>query len=386
MKNKNACIITLISFLFISFSNVWYIESEIKDLVNKYKKTEIELLNPSPFDPCHKTLWTGKKVKLIATGMGRLRLYPLRPAFELKELENEEKFELEYTALKMATVFEKLFGSGDNLRFIPLGQEAGQQGTEIYIELIPSAEREEGVVDILNKMKATAYATRKGLQYPGLSDEEVQKIAQLAPSILSGRYVSRSKPNNLVSRKYVNGLESIQFLASLIDYDLSFGKDFVIPAAKEEDTTSKKVACPFCDLEVIKKQLIYEGAYNWILSNNRPYMRAHLMTITKSNKDNGDLFSEEEILEKYQLWEKIHSIYREKFGIDSMVILTRSGLGAGQTVPHNHEHVLGIDSNEIPFWALNALLEISGSKTRVGMLESYEMARMRKELEPCFQN
>lgn len=389
MKIYSFISLILISFSSIAFSNDYQLckEKEILSLVNKFTINSDHYFKDETKENGYKIVWQGKKVRLIVTESGYLRIYPLRPLKQLSELTDDEKLEMESTATKLSLVFQEALNSRDSLRLIPIGKSAGQIGENLYMQVIPSGEQEEGTVDILDKMVATAYATQRGINYDGLSPEAIEKISRIADPILSQKDFNIPEVDiNLTDRKYKNGVSGIQFLATLILRQIAEGKRIYLSEEdpqQEEAPPKKKSCCPFRDPEVIQKQLVFESSDNWVLANRQPYMKAHLMTVTKENRNNGSVLSSEEILDKYKLWEKIDAIFKGKFGTSATVILTRCGLGAGQTVNHNHEHILGIDQSEIPFWMVNALLEICGLKTRVGLLDAKEMTHWR-ELQPLF--
>lgn len=345
-------------------------------------------------------IWHDDLVKVSVSDEGIFRLFPLRPVKSLCELETKEKIALENTALKLSTVFKETLGCQDYLKWIPLGEKAEQVGEFFYVEILPTPTNKEESVDVLQKMQHTAYITMKGIPLPPLlSHEQIKKIKKIAGVILNQDCFPTKPTFSETTRRgyYENLFPCRQYLAELILKRVFKRGDPLLPiissnhkppidnprvpkAAANPTATS----CPFCSLHILEKQKVYESSHNWVLTNYRPYAKAHLMTVTKEHFGNGVKLSDEQILDKYRLWARIDSIYRNYLGCTATVVITRCGIGAGQTSAHNHDHLVGIDPNEVPYWLFNAFFELCQNPTKIAQLTGEDMTVTRNLLGPRF--
>lgn len=343
-------------------------------------------------------IWQNQIVRVVTTEEGYIRIFPIRKVRELSDLSREEKLEIEKTAVKLGNVFQQVLGSSDYVKWIPMGEKAGQKGDFFYVEILPAAEEQAETVDLLKKFQCTAYITMKGIcSYPGLSKENRDKIKSCVQSVFEQDILSSEPSKQLAffsNRHLKQIIPSLHFIANSILRRLHETGKAVHPIARmsmEVENPSlphpdlKKGPCVFCSDSIIQQQLVYESLENWVTTNNRPYGRVHFMTITKEHIENGYPLKEEQILDKYRLWERLDRIVREHLHGEGTVIMTRCGLGAGQTIPHNHDHILGINSKEVPFWLFNAFYEIARDPKRIGILDSEGMKAVRREIEPLLQ-
>jgi diadenosine tetraphosphate (Ap4A) HIT family hydrolase len=99
---------------------------------------------------------------------------------------------------------------------------------------------------------------------------------------------------------------------------------------------------PFCNQEVIDRQLVFEGNEVRVLYNHAPIVLGeglHFLIVPKQHKTRFSDLSETEYLEAMQWVQRLVEYYRNK-GYPIAYIFDKTGTEAGQTVPHWHEHVV----------------------------------------------
>ncbi|MCI0382796.1 MAG: HIT domain-containing protein [Chlamydiae bacterium] len=100
---------------------------------------------------------------------------------------------------------------------------------------------------------------------------------------------------------------------------------------------------PFCDPAALSKQRVFEGEQVDILYNYAPLpikpKELDFLIIPKKHRLHFTDLAEEEYVEAMVLAQELCNFYREKDGISNMVFYHKTGVRAGQTVPHWHLHV-----------------------------------------------
>lgn len=100
---------------------------------------------------------------------------------------------------------------------------------------------------------------------------------------------------------------------------------------------------PFCDQEIIAKQLVFEGKKINLLYNYAPIAfgeeKLHFLIVPKEHRPRFSDLTEEEYLETMQIAQKLVAFYKEK-GYETAYLFDKTGAEAGQTIPHWHEHLV----------------------------------------------
>lgn len=348
------------------------------------------------------TMWKGRSIKLVVVGEN-LRLYPNRPVTALSDLSVDEKVEMEMTTIKMGTLFQKVIGFADFIRWIPVGESAGQEGENIYFEFIPGALESEDSVNLVKIVQAhvKVLMPKYDMNHPspsGLCRSDLEKIKALAPSILAEE-VPFEKPSYSHWGNGTNNrlAETAQYVGEVILNTL-FERGEPVIAAEEEvspkgplPNLSKPVKpvteCAFCNTKVIDQSYIAKNptATHRVLVNYRPYISEkipHFMVVTNCHKNNGDFLTREEIIDKYSLWEKIGSIFTKEMGFSGYRIITRYGRGVRQSVPHIHDHLVNNEEQAIPILLYNLYREYN--KMPIPTLTVEQRKAFRDEWESYF--
>lgn len=96
---------------------------------------------------------------------------------------------------------------------------------------------------------------------------------------------------------------------------------------------------PFCDPDILKKQMVFRGKTVSLIYNHRPVLGAdHYLLVTHEHRTTIDDLTEEEFLEANELARRI---IHEKNGF--VIMYQKTGRAAGQTVDHWHQHLIFID-------------------------------------------
>lgn len=93
----------------------------------------------------------------------------------------------------------------------------------------------------------------------------------------------------------------------------------------------------FCDPEVIKRQLIFEGKEVNLLYNYKPIEKLHFLITPKRHHVRFSDLTESEYIEATQISQKLMRFYRDH-GYPIVYFYNKTGVM--QTVPHWHEHVI----------------------------------------------
>jgi diadenosine tetraphosphate (Ap4A) HIT family hydrolase len=97
----------------------------------------------------------------------------------------------------------------------------------------------------------------------------------------------------------------------------------------------------FCKPEVIAKQRVFEGKEINVLYNYAPIgkEKLHFLLVPKRHLAKFSQLSPTEYEETMQLTQKLLGFYKNK-GLSTAYIFDKTGLEAGQSVPHWHEHIV----------------------------------------------
>jgi diadenosine tetraphosphate (Ap4A) HIT family hydrolase len=101
---------------------------------------------------------------------------------------------------------------------------------------------------------------------------------------------------------------------------------------------AEEKACPFCNSDVIEKQLLYEGSSAVVLYSLTPMASGHVLVIPKRHVTRFEQLSPEELLEIQSMIGKLPPIYQKVYGATDYFLMQKNGVNAGQSVPHVHFH------------------------------------------------
>lgn len=143
----------------------------------------------------------------------------------------------------------------------------------------------------------------------------------------------------------------------------------------------------FCKAEVINKQLVLEGRSINVLYNYAPIgfggERLHFLIVPKEHKTKFSELSEEEYLEATDVSQKLMSHFSVTREIEDVYIFHKTGVDAGQTVPHWHMHMI-LTSNKTQdiFGKLTVLKNmLIGSSPMKGEELSRKVSSLKDELK-----
>ncbi|GAB4238534.1 MAG: hypothetical protein Tsb0021_18240 [Chlamydiales bacterium] len=101
---------------------------------------------------------------------------------------------------------------------------------------------------------------------------------------------------------------------------------------------------PFCNQEVIAKQSVLEGSTVRVLYNYAPIglggEKLHFLIIPKKHRSRFENVSRDEYLEAMQLSHRLMQHFFQTRSVYQVYLLHKSGIDAGQTVPHWHMHLI----------------------------------------------
>lgn len=95
----------------------------------------------------------------------------------------------------------------------------------------------------------------------------------------------------------------------------------------------------FCNPEVIKNQLVFEGKHIYVIYPYAPIARLHFLLVTKAHHEKFSELTQEEYLEASELEQKLLRYYQAD-GYSTANLFNKTGAEAGQTVPHWHQHII----------------------------------------------
>jgi histidine triad (HIT) family protein len=105
--------------------------------------------------------------------------------------------------------------------------------------------------------------------------------------------------------------------------------------------------CPFCNQQVLERQLIAENENLAMLVDFAPVIEGHLLIIPKRHIQKAHEMSNVEWTSMDDMIKKAVFLFQKALGSDQYILLEKNGPSAGQTVPHVHFHVLPMPTNEI---------------------------------------
>ncbi|MDN3506650.1 MAG: HIT family protein [Simkaniaceae bacterium] len=157
---------------------------------------------------------------------------------------------------------------------------------------------------------------------------------------------------------------------------------------KPQEQCKQEIASdPFCTDETIEKQSVFEGKTVRILYNYAPIgfggERLHFLIVPKLHKEKFSQLSEAEYIEACSLSRKLLQRLEENRSVVEVHHYHKTGVDAGQTVPHWHMHVVVITSKAQGFFGKLTVLKnmLIGSSPMKGDALSTKVKALQRELE-----
>lgn len=98
--------------------------------------------------------------------------------------------------------------------------------------------------------------------------------------------------------------------------------------------------CPFCDEEVIKRQLVYENESLYLLHNLRPATRGQCLIVPKRHVTNIRELNRRELVGLMDTIQYVSARLIERLNPIGMNYGANEGEWAGQSVSHFHFHIM----------------------------------------------
>jgi diadenosine tetraphosphate (Ap4A) HIT family hydrolase len=147
----------------------------------------------------------------------------------------------------------------------------------------------------------------------------------------------------------------------------------------------------FCDQKVIDKQLVFEGKEINILYNYAPIVlgegKLHFLIVPKQHRSKFTDLTETEYLDVMQLSQKLVGFYKGK-GYHTAYLFDKTGIEAGQTVPHWHEHVVFTATKTQEFFGKLTVLKnmLFGSSPLPSKELQIRVLLLKEDLNEVFSN
>ncbi len=292
------------------------------------------------------TIWSNGIVNFnICEGIPSINLTDAKPWHKATE---EEILSLESTSLKMPYLIREVSGIPDHAIWSLRNQEIAK----LIIIFGKSSRNAPLCLDVARKVAMMQFALQKGsFELIKIDNETIDELATKAPLILDAPIYDCS----IDLRKY--GWKNIPQAISLLQ------KSVALPELWENlcdaDEGAMDPACKvFCHPSIIEKQHIVSTKNFHVVTNVTPYVNFHVMVIPKKCIRKSNEYSNEELLEKNKIIQRLTSIFLHRFKVPMVGALTRLGSLGGQTQPHLHHHILGFDPKKEHFWVRNWTAEL----------------------------
>lgn len=103
---------------------------------------------------------------------------------------------------------------------------------------------------------------------------------------------------------------------------------------------SKDKTCAFCNPEIIKAQVFYEGNLVYALLNYKPILEGHSLILPKRHVVRFEDLTNEELAEMGSTIRKVNRAFQNVYGKQDYILILQNGIDAGQTEPHVHFHMI----------------------------------------------
>ncbi|MEC7838584.1 MAG: HIT family protein [Chlamydiota bacterium] len=143
----------------------------------------------------------------------------------------------------------------------------------------------------------------------------------------------------------------------------------------------------FCNAQVIDRQLVLEGREVNVLFNYAPIgfggERLHFLIVPQKHKSKFSDLSESEYLEATKFAQNLMQHFTNARSIEDIYLLHKTGVDAGQTVPHWHLHlILSANKTQDFFGKLTVLKNmLIGSSPMKGEELTERVQSLKKELK-----
>ncbi|NGX27254.1 MAG: hypothetical protein K940chlam6_01187 [Chlamydiae bacterium] len=145
----------------------------------------------------------------------------------------------------------------------------------------------------------------------------------------------------------------------------------------------------FCNPSVIEKQKVFEGKEVNVLYNYAPIgfggERLHFLIVPKQHRTTFEEITKEEYLESMDLAKRMITHFSDKRQIQSAYLYHKTGVDAGQTVPHWHTHLVLTTNNTQDFLGKLTVLKnmLFGSFPLKGKKLEASVEKYKTELGKC---
>ena len=105
--------------------------------------------------------------------------------------------------------------------------------------------------------------------------------------------------------------------------------------------------CPFCNPEIIKRQIFGETRQFHFFYNHKPVLPGHLLIVPKRHIETILDMNESELAELGLLMKKLSSVLMTAYGCDGIDMSLQNGATAGASVAHIHWHLVPRKAGDI---------------------------------------
>lgn len=90
----------------------------------------------------------------------------------------------------------------------------------------------------------------------------------------------------------------------------------------------------------VNPQVFYRGKYTYALVNLKPIVPGHVLVVPYRRVHRLKMLTREESIDFMDTVQLIHSFIEKVYKADALNIAMQDGIGAGQSVPHVHCHII----------------------------------------------
>lgn len=161
------------------------------------------------------------------------------------------------------------------------------------------------------------------------------------------------------------------------------------PFTKQAESIAGMAKDAFCNPKVIESQLVFEGKEICLLYNYAPIgqEKLHFLIVPKKHRSGFADLTANEHLEAHQTAQRLIEFYKGK-GYHTAYLFDKTGVQAGQTVPHWHRHiVLTATKSQELFGKLTVFKNMLTGSSPLSKAELAQRVKSLKgELLPIFAN
>jgi histidine triad (HIT) family protein len=115
---------------------------------------------------------------------------------------------------------------------------------------------------------------------------------------------------------------------------------FSLTLLKVDFQRFSKPGCPFCDKEILERQVFYRGSGALGILTHKPAVPGHVLIIPERHVERFEDLTADEVAAIGDTIKRVDIAVRKTFGYTDYVLIQKNGPGAGQSVPHVHFHYL----------------------------------------------